>query len=135
MREKELKRPLVLLVAAGRPEGKTRLSISQGERWAERGARPLTALEPVGVVRIQVQHLRARAQAESEAVDHGRALQPAPAGRAGDQVPVTVGDSNVDGIAARVADRLRTRSGPVAFRDRLAAKSRKSGPAAARRTR
>ena len=62
----ELRRPLVLLVAAGRAPGEVGLAIAQRERRRERGARPLARRERGRMAFLQPEHLRARAEAEAE---------------------------------------------------------------------
>src|SRR5438132_7878782 len=81
--EEELERPLVLVVAPGCAEREARFTVAKGERRAERRPRPLAALQVIGMLRVEVEHLGARAQAEAEAWDHRRALQPSTAWRAG----------------------------------------------------
>src|SRR5258708_5359448 len=82
---------------------------------------------------IQIEHLRARAQAEPQAGDDRRALQPATAGRAGDHVAVAVGDSNMHGVPSHFANRLSARTRPVPFGHRLARPPRQARLAAGRR--
>src|SRR5258708_25828046 len=69
VRQEELQRPLVLLVAPRSAKGQPRLAVAQRERRAECRARSLSAFEVVWVSWVQVQHLGARAEAEAEARD------------------------------------------------------------------
>src|SRR5437879_5500857 len=104
--EEKLKRPLVLLVAAGCAERKAWFAVAKRERRAERGPRPFAAFQVIGVLGVEVEHLGSRAEAEAEAWDHRRALQPSTARGAGDKVPMTVGDRDVHGVAPHCAERL-----------------------------
>src|ERR1700687_5748364 len=79
MGQKEIQRPLVLLVAARRAERQPRLSAASHEVRAQGRPRPFAALERVWMAFVEVEHLGSRAQAEAEPPDHGRALQPAAA--------------------------------------------------------
>src|SRR5258708_32916613 len=84
---------------------------------------------------IEIEHLRARAQADPKAGDDGRALQPATAGRAGHHVAVAVGDSNMHGVPSHFANCLSARTRPVPFGHRLARPPRQARLAAGRRAR
>src|SRR5260370_17764358 len=88
----------------------------------------------VWVLSIEIQHLRAGAEAEAEAGDDRRALQPATAGRARDHVAVTVDRGDVHGVAPHLAAGLRTGPRPVALGDRLIRGPGQPGRAAARGT-
>src|SRR2546427_539888 len=77
--EEKLKRPLVLLVAAGCAERKAWFAVAKRERRAERGPRPFAAFQVIGMLGVEVEHLGSRAEAEAEAWDHRRALQPSTA--------------------------------------------------------
>ena len=85
------------------------------------------------MIRVQVEHLRPGAQAEAETVDHGRALQPAAAGCAGDHVALAVDGADVHGVAPHLTDSLRARPGPVTLGDSLPRRPRQSRLHAARR--
>src|SRR5438309_1371229 len=87
--EEKLKRPLVLLVAAGCAERKAWFAVAKRERRAERGLRPFAAFQVIGMLGVEVEHLGWRAEAEAEAWDHRRALQPSSARGAGDKDPMT----------------------------------------------
>ena len=100
----EVERPLVLLVGARRAESQPGLAVAEGQRGAECGARPLARLQRVGMARLEVEDLSARAQGKAEGRHRRRALQPAPAGGAGDQVALPVGDVDVTGADRRIAD-------------------------------
>ena len=70
VREEKFKRPLVLLVAARRAERETRFAVPKSERRAEGGPRPLAALQAVGMLGVEVEHLGSRAEAKSQASNH-----------------------------------------------------------------
>src|SRR5919109_5292921 len=99
MGQEELERPLVLLVATRRAEGEHRLAVAQRERGTQRRPRALAALEAVRMRRVEGEPLRARAQAEAEAGDDRRALQPSAAWRAGDEIAVPVRHRDVARVA------------------------------------
>ena len=108
--EEELQRPLVLLVAAGRPEGEHGPVLVARQRGGERGARPPAAHQRRRQPVLEPEHLRPRAQAEPEPGQRRRALQPAAAGRGGHEVAPAVGDVEMAGVAARrLADARRGR--------------------------
>src|SRR5216684_166634 len=119
VRQEELERPLILLIAPGSAERDPRLALTQREGRAEGSARTLAALDAVGVVRIEVEHLRSRAEAKTQAVDDRRALQPASAGRASDQVSVPIGNRHVNRVAAHSSGRLGPSAGPMTLGDDL----------------
>src|SRR5260370_26084111 len=79
VRQEEFERPLILLIAPWSAEGNPRLATAERESRAQGGARPFAAFDAVGVIGIEVEHLRPRPEAETQAVDHRRALQPASA--------------------------------------------------------
>ncbi len=119
VRQEEFERPLILLIAAGSAECDPRLAIAERESRAERGARPFAAFNAVGVIGIEVEHLRPRPQTEAQAVDDRRALQPASAWRARDQVSTAISDRDMNRVAAHSPARLGPGAGPVAFGDNL----------------
>src|SRR6266852_7624801 len=119
VRQKEFERPLILLIAAGSAERDPRLAITERESRAEGGTRPFAAFDAIGVIGIEVEHLRPRPQAEAQAVDDRRALQPASAWRTRDQVSMTISDGDVNSVAAHSSGRLGPGAGPVAFGDNL----------------
>src|SRR5712691_1324110 len=125
VRKEELERPLILLIAPGSAERDPWLALTQREGRAERSPRTFAALDAVGVVRIQVEHLRSRAKAKTQAVDDRRALQPASAGSARDQVSVTISDRHVNRVAAYSSGRLGPGACPVTFGDNLGRAPRK----------
>src|SRR5207302_468738 len=100
--EEKLKRPLVLLVAAGCAERKAWFAVAKRERRAERGPRPFAAFQVIGMLGVEVEHLGSRAEAEAEAWDHRRALQPSTARGAGDKVPMTVGECELGALRDEV---------------------------------
>lgn len=106
MSEEELKRPLVLLISARRAEGQARFAMAKGEGWAQRRARPLAAFDVIGMLRIQVEHLRPRAEAEAKAGNDRRALQPSSARRACNEISVPIGHGNVTRVASHGSKRL-----------------------------
>src|SRR5712692_11858179 len=73
----------------------------------------------VGMVGVEVEHLGARAEAEAEDWNHWRALQPAAAGCARDDVAVSVGHRDGHRVPSHGAEGLRASAGPVALTDRL----------------
>src|SRR3989441_6062443 len=78
--EEKLKRPLVLVVAAGCAEREAWFAVAKRERRAERGPRPLAAFQVIEMLGVEVEHLGSRAEAEAEAWNHRRALQHPPLG-------------------------------------------------------
>src|SRR5260370_1927573 len=119
VRQEEFERPLILLIAAGSAERDPRLAIAEHERRAESGTRPFAAFDAVGVIGIEVEHLRPRTEAEAQAVDDRRALQPASAWRTSDQVSVAISDRDVNRVAAYSSGRLGPGARPVTFGDDL----------------
>src|SRR5207237_3436936 len=77
------------------------------------GSRALAWLDAVRMLRVEVEHLGSGAQAEAETFDDGRALQPAAARRARNDVPVPVGNADVHGVPLRATGRLGASPGPV----------------------
>src|SRR5213080_5044817 len=100
----QLRRPLILLVAAGRTPGEIRFAVTKRERGRERGARSLAGGERSGMALLQPEHLRARAEAEAEFRNDGRGLQPSAGGCRRDHVAGGINDVEVHGIAAHLAD-------------------------------
>src|SRR5438477_12265456 len=66
MREKEIERPLVLLIPAGRAKGQPRLSLPKYEGRAQCRSGPFPALQRVGMRFVEVEHLRPRPKTEAE---------------------------------------------------------------------
>src|SRR5204863_1851864 len=99
--EEGLERPLILLVAARRAEGKMRIAAPGDERRRERRPRALARLERVREPFLEPKHLRARAETESELGDHRRTPQPAAARGRGDHVPEAIDDVEMHGVASR----------------------------------
>src|SRR2546423_8141991 len=62
---------------------------------------------------VEVEHLGPGAQAEAETLDDRRALQPATARCACNDVPVHIGNADVHGVSLGATGRLSTRPGPV----------------------
>ena len=79
--QEELRRPLVLLIAARRAEREPAPVGELRERRRERGARALARRERVRVLGIERRHLQPRAEREAELGDHGRGHDPAAARR------------------------------------------------------
>src|SRR5437879_5235199 len=71
MGEKEVERPLVLLIAARCAEGEPWLSLPKYEGRAQSRSRPFPALQRVGMPFVEVEHLRPRPQAEAEPRNRG----------------------------------------------------------------
>src|SRR5258707_14014844 len=126
MRQEELQRPLILLVATRGAEGDPRLAVAQSHGWAESRPWSLAALNVVWVVGIEVEHLWPGAEAEAETLDHGRALQPTSARSASDHVPEAIGHRDMNRVAPHLAHGLRPRVRPVAFRNFLHGAARKA---------
>src|SRR5690242_2108048 len=74
--QKELRGPLILLVAAGRTPGEIGLAVAQRQRGRERGARALAGRERIGMALFEPELLRARAQTEPKLRNDRRGLQP-----------------------------------------------------------
>src|SRR5205814_4521940 len=81
VREERLERPLILLVAARRPEGEIRVAAASDERPRERRPRTLAPLERAREPVLQREHLRARAEAEPQLGNLRLAAPPAGAPR------------------------------------------------------
>src|SRR5436309_10328873 len=81
MVQKELRRPLVLAVAAWRAEGHPGLAVLQRERRRQRAARALARRDARGRFFVEPGDLQPGAEAEAELGDNGRGLQPAAARR------------------------------------------------------
>src|SRR5207253_2914558 len=84
----------------------------QRQARAERGARPLARREGGGQPRGEGEHLRPGAEAEAEAGDDRRGLQPAAARRGGHHVAEPVGHVEVAGVAGPVAGGVRPSGAP-----------------------
>src|SRR5262249_27024049 len=104
MAQEELRRPLVLLVAAGRAPREIRLAVTQRQGGRQRGARPFAGLERSRMVFLQPEHLPPGAEAESEFRNHRRGLQPAAGGRRGNHVAGPIDDVEMHGIAAHFTE-------------------------------
>src|SRR5437588_5986253 len=78
------------------------------------------------MLRVEVEHLGSGAKAEAETLDDRRALQPAAARRARNDVPVPVGNADVHGVSLRASGRLGTPAGPVFRAHGLATARRES---------
>ena len=102
--QEELGRPLVLLIAARRAPGEVGFAVAQSERRRERGARAFAGRERGGVARLEPEHLRARAETESEFWNDRGGLQPAAGRRRGDHVAGAVDDIEMHGVAAHLSD-------------------------------
>src|SRR5258708_38232102 len=109
----QLRRPLTLLVATGGPPGKIRLAITQRERRREGGTRPLAGRERGGMAFLQPEHLRARAETESEFRNDGRGLQPSAGRRRRAHVAGVIGDGGMPGITAHLAPTTPGRPPPA----------------------
>src|ERR1700680_3369059 len=132
VREEELQRPLILLIAPWSAERDSGLAITHGQRRTERRPRPLAAFDAVWMLGIKVEHLRPRAEAETEALDHRGALQPPSARCTCDQVSLSIRDGNMNGRASALAHSLTAGPGPMALRDGLRRPARQSRLGAAR---
>src|SRR5437870_6608397 len=75
--QEKLRDPLILLVAAGRTPGEIRLAVAQRHGRRERGARALARRERGRMTLLEPEHLRARAEAETEIGNDRRGVQPA----------------------------------------------------------
>src|ERR1700722_7330405 len=104
MSQKELRGPLVLLIAAGRPPCQIWLAVAQRHGWAERGARALGRRQGGGVIFLKPEHLGPAAEAESEFRNHRRRLQPTAGGRRRNHVAGLVDDVEMHGVAAHLAE-------------------------------
>ncbi len=135
VRKEEFERPLILLIAPGRAERDPRLAFTEHESRAQGRPRPLAAFDAVGVIGIEIEHLRPRPQAEAQAVDDWRALQPASAWRTRDQVSVAISHRDVNRVAAHSSGRLGPGAGPVTFGDSLGRAPRKKRLFAVERSR
>ncbi|MCH6587826.1 MAG: helix-turn-helix domain-containing protein [Proteobacteria bacterium] len=97
--EKKPERPLVLLIAARRAEPGQRPAVPGQQRRGQRGAgappRRQVRRQPV----VEPEHLAPRGDVEAESRDRRRALQPAAAGRGGDQIAPSVDNVEVDRVA------------------------------------
>src|SRR5262249_27962985 len=96
----QLRRPLILLIAAGRTPGEIRLAVAQRERGRKRRARALAGSKRSGMPLLQPEHLAARAEAEAELRNDGRRLQPAAGGRRRHHVAGGIDDIKMHGVAA-----------------------------------
>src|SRR5262249_1733869 len=99
----QLRRPLILLIAAGRAPGEIRLPVTQRERGRKRRARPFAGSERGGMSLLQPEHLGARAESKSEFRNDGRGLQPAAGRRRRHDVAGCIDDVEMHGIAAHLA--------------------------------
>src|SRR6202162_2621434 len=102
--QEELGRPLVLLIAARRTPGEIGFAVAQRQRRRQRRARALAGGERGGVARLEPEHLRARAEAESQLRNDGGGLQPAPGRRRRHHVARAVDDTEMHGVAAPLAE-------------------------------
>src|SRR6202521_3218134 len=102
--QEELGRPLVLLIAARRAPGEIGFAVAQRQRRRERGARALTGRKRGWVARLEPEHLRPRAEAESEFRNDRGGLQPAAGRGRGDHVACAIHDIEMHGVAAHRAE-------------------------------
>ena len=120
-----MQHPLVLLVAAGRPDRERRAAVAQRDRRRQRRPGPRPGASDAGQPVLEPEHLRPRSERPAECWDHRRALEPAAARRGGDEVAEAVGDVEVNGVAAgRLAGADRR-----CRRDRAAASGRRRAAA------
>src|SRR5262245_42682311 len=75
--EKKLRRPLVLLVAAGRPPSQIRLAVARGQRRAECRTGAFAGGETGGMILVKPKRLGTGPQPETELGNDGGRLQPA----------------------------------------------------------
>src|SRR5690348_5411814 len=120
MAQKELRDPLVLLVAAGRTPGQIRLAIAQRHGRRQRGARAFSGRERGRMAFLEPEHLGAAAEAEAELRNDGRGLQPAAGRRRGDHVAVAIDDVEMHGVTAYLAETADRRLARAHRADRLA---------------
>src|SRR5215469_3683801 len=92
-------RPLVLLVAARRAEGKIRCAVSQHQTRRQCRPRAAPGSQRASQSGRESEHLRSGSQAEAKARNDWRALQPAAAWRRGNHVAEPVGNVEMAGIA------------------------------------
>src|SRR5207249_1497220 len=91
--------PLILVVAPRRAEGEIGPLVLEDETGRERGARALPRRQAGGKPRLEPEHLGPAAEAESQARDHRRAVQPAARGRGRDHVAPAVDDIEMASVA------------------------------------
>src|SRR5580704_9614478 len=70
--QKELRDPLVLLVAARRAEAEIGFAVAQCQRRRQRGARAFAGCKPRRMLLVEPEHLRARAETKAELGYHRR---------------------------------------------------------------
>src|SRR5712691_10415964 len=120
MPQKELRGPLILLIAAGRAPCQIRLAVAQRHGRTERGARPLARREGRRMIFLKPEHLRAAAEAEAEFRNHRRRLQPAAGRGRRDHVAGGIDDVEMHGVAAHFAETADGRLTGAHGADRLA---------------
>src|ERR1700755_328573 len=102
--QEKLRRPLILLIAAGRTPGEIRLALAQRQGRRQRRARTLARRERGGVFLFEPELLRARAEAETDLRDHRRRLQPAARWRRRDHVAGLIDNVEVHRIAVDLTE-------------------------------
>src|SRR6185437_4800273 len=107
--QKELRDPLVLLVATGRTPGEIGFAVAQRHRRRQRRARAFSRRERGRMLRIEPELLRARAETEAELWDRRRGLQPAARWRRRHHIAGLIDDVEMHGVAAHRAGRIELR--------------------------
>ena len=69
--QEKLKRPLILLIAAGRAEGEEGFGATRRDRGGQRGARAFARSQSIGMSLIETEGLNASSERKAERVDHG----------------------------------------------------------------
>ena len=67
--EEEFQGPLILLIAAGRAEDHPRLAVFEHQTRRQGRSRAFAGNQGAGVVRVEIEHLAARAHREAESRD------------------------------------------------------------------
>ena len=102
MAEQELERPLILLIAPGRPADQIWFAIAFDERWREGRARPRAWNQTRGQTLSKPEHLGSRSQRKAQFRDDGRALEPSAARRRCDHVAPAIHDVEMNRVAAMI---------------------------------
>jgi hypothetical protein len=101
VREEDVQRPLILLVAAGRAPRQVWIAAAQRERGRQRRTWTAPWRERARKAALEPEHLQARSEREAELGNRRGAVEPAAARGCRDEVAEAVRGIDVDGVAPR----------------------------------
>ena len=101
--QKELRDPLVLLIAAGRAPDQIGFAVAQRQCRRQSGARPFARHQRRRMLLVEPEHLGARAETKTELGNDRRGLQPAARRRRRHHVAGLIDDIEMHGVADHFA--------------------------------